>query len=123
MKKFYNFRDVFNFFFNEIYVREKIDFIKLVFFELVKKYMWINIMGGSSEVMVFFFMFLSIFYEVWCEVEVYEDDEVWEYINVVYDVFYRLKKLRDWSKMFVYFFKIKEIYDNGEKVMGVRIYL
>lgn len=104
-------------------MREKIDFIKLVFFELVKKYMWINIMGGSSEVMVFFFMFLSIFYEVWCEVEVYEDDEVWEYINVVYDVFYRLKKLRDWSKMFVYFFKIKEIYDNGEKVMGVRIYL
>lgn len=122
LKKPYNPRDALNFLLNEIYVREKIDFTKLVSLELAKKHTWTNITGGSSEATVLFFTPPSTSYEVRCEVEVHEDDEVWEYTNAVHDVFHRPKKPRDWSKTPAYLFKIKEIYDNGEKAIGVRIY-
>ncbi|WP_197463590.1 hypothetical protein [Thermococcus peptonophilus] len=122
LKRPYNPREALNFLLNEIYVREKIDFTKLVSLELAKKHTWANVTGGSREATVLFFTPPSTSYEVRCEVEVHEGDEVWEYTNAVHDVFHRPKKPRNWSRTPAYLFKIKEIYDNGERAMGVRIY-
>ncbi len=107
---------------NEIYVREKIDFTKFVSLELAKKHTWENITSGNREATILFFTPPSTSYEVRCEVEVHEDDEVWEYTNAVHDTFHRPKKPRDWNRTPAYLFKIKEIYDNGESAMGVKIY-
>ncbi|WP_297502956.1 hypothetical protein [Thermococcus sp.] len=107
---------------NEIYVRERIDFTKLVSLELARKHTWENITSGSREATVLFFTLPSTSYEVRCEVEVHEGDNVWEYTNAVHDLFHRPEKPRDWRKTPAYLLKIREIYDNGERAMGVRIY-
>ncbi len=107
---------------NEIYVREKIDFTKLVSLELAKRHTWENVTSGSREATILFFTPPSTSYEVRCEVEVHEGDSIWEYTNAVHDVFHRPKKPRDWSRTPAYLFRIREIYDNGEDAMGVRIY-
>ncbi|MEO2151491.1 MAG: hypothetical protein ABGW50_02395 [Thermococcus sp.] len=122
LRRPYDPRRALRFLLDEIYVREKVDFGKLVSLELAKKHTWSNITGGSKEATVLFFTPPSTSYEVRCEVEVHEGDEVWEYTNAVHDVFHRPKKPRDWTKTPAYLFKIKEIYDNGERAMGIRIY-
>jgi hypothetical protein len=122
LKRPYDPRRALNFLLNEIYVREKIDFTKLISLELAKKHTWTNITGGSREATVLFFTPPSTSYEVRCEVEVHENDEVWEYTNAVHDTFHRPEKPRDWRRTPAYLFRIREIYDNGERAMGVRIY-
>ena len=107
---------------NEIYVREKIDFTKLISLELAKRHTWENVTSGSREAAILFFTPPSTSYEVRCEVEVHEDDDVWEYANAIHDVFHRPERPRDWSETPAYLFRIREIYDNGERAMGVRIY-
>jgi len=73
---------------------------------------------GSREATILFFTPPSTSYELRCEVEIHEDDEVWEYTNSVHDTFHRTEKPRDWKKTPAYLFKIKEIYDNGGRAMG-----
>ncbi len=118
----YDPRRALEFLLSEIYVREKIDFTKFVSLELAKKHTWENVTSGSKEATILFFTPPSTSYEVRCEVEVHEDDEVWEYTNAVHDTFHRPKKPRAWSRTPAYLFKIREIYDNSERAMGVRIY-
>ncbi len=122
LRRPYNPRRALEFLLNEIYVREKIDFTKFVSLELAKRHTWRNVTSGSREATILFFTPPSTSYEVRCEVEVHEDDEVWEYTNAVHDTFHRPDKPRDWRKTPAYLFKIREIYDNGERAMGVRIY-
>ncbi len=122
LKRRYNPRKALEFLLDEIYVREKIDFTKFVSLELAKKHTWRNITSGSREATILFFTPPSTSYEVRCEVEVHEGDEIWEYTNAVHDVFHRPEKPRDWGRTPAYLFKIREIYDNGERAMGVRIY-
>ena len=106
----------------EIYVRERIDFTKLVSLELARKHTWKNLTEGRKEATVLFFTPPSTSYEVRCDVEIHEDGPVWEYTNALHDIFHRPKKPRDWSRTPAYLFKIREIYDNGEDKMGVKIY-
>ncbi|WP_232460938.1 hypothetical protein [Thermococcus gorgonarius] len=122
LRKPYNPRKALEFLLNEIYVREKIDFTKFVSLELAKKHTWENVISGSREATILFFTPPSTSYEVRCEVEVHAGDEIWEYTNAVHDVFHRPKKPRDWSRTPAYLFRIREIYDNSEDAMGVRIY-
>ena len=111
-----------DFLLNEIYVKDRIDFSKLVSIELAKRHTWENLTKGEKEATILFFTPPSISYEVRCEVEIHESGPVWEFVNAVHDVFHRPTKPRDWGKTPVYLFKIREIYDNGERAMGVRIY-
>ncbi len=118
----YDPRRALQFLLNEIYVRERVDFTKFVSLELAKKHTWKNVTSGRGEATILFFTPPSTSYEVRCEVEVYEDGPVWEYANAIHDVFHRPEKPRDWSRTPAYLFKIREIYDNGERAMGMRIY-
>ncbi len=106
----------------EVYVRDKIDFTKLISLELARKHTWRNLTEGNKEATILFFTPPSTSYEVRCSVEIHEEDEIWEYANSLHDIFHRPKKRRDWSRTPAYLFKIKEIYDNSEDKMGVRIY-
>jgi len=106
----------------EIYVREKIDFTKLISLELARKHTWKNLTEGKKEATILFFTPPSTSYEVRCEVEIHTQGPVWEYANSLHDTFHRPEKPRDWSRTPAYLFKIKEIYDNSEDKMGVRIY-
>jgi len=106
----------------EIYVREKIDFTKFITLELARKHTWKNLTEGNKEATILFFTPPSTSYEVRCDVEIHRDDEIWEYANSLHDIFHRPKKKRDWSKTPAYLFKIREIYDNSEDKMGVKIY-
>jgi hypothetical protein len=106
----------------EVYVREKIDFTKFITLELARKHTWKNLTQGNKEATILFFTPPSTSYEVRCDVEIHRDDEVWEYANSLHDIFHRPKKKRDWSKTPAYLFKIREIYDNSEDKMGVKIY-
>lgn len=122
LKRPYNPGRALSFLLEKVYVREKIDFTKFVSLELAKKHTWSNVTGGSGYATILFFTPPSTSYEVRCEVEVHEGDDVWEYTNAVHDVFHRPERPRDWRKTPAYLFKIKEIYDNGERAMGMRIY-
>ena len=122
LKKPYDPKRALNFLLNEIYIRDKVDFTKLVSLELAKKHTWENLTRGNKEATILFFTPPSTSYEVRCDVEVHESGPVWEFVNAVHDVFHRPKKPRDWSRTPAYLFKIREIYDNGERAMGVRIY-
>ena len=106
----------------EIYVKDRVDFTKLVSLELAKKHTWKNLTEGRKEATILFFTPPSTSYEVRCNVEIHEDGPVWEYTNTLHDIFHRPKKPRDWSRTPAYLFKIREIYDKGEDKMGVRIY-
>ena len=106
----------------EVYVREKIDFTKFITLELARKHTWKNLTEGNKEATILFFTPPSTSYEVRCDVEIHRDDEIWEYANSLHDIFHRPKKKRDWSKTPAYLFKIREIYDNSEDKMGVKIY-
>ena len=118
----YDPRRALQFLLNEVYVRERVDFTKFVSLELAKKHTWKNVISGRVEATILFFTPPSTSYEVRCEVEVHEDGPVWEYTNAIHDVFHRPEKPRDWSRTPAYLFKIREIYDNGERAMGMRIY-
>ncbi|AHL22658.1 hypothetical protein [Thermococcus nautili] len=118
----YDSKRALKFLLDEIYVREKIDFSKLVSLELARKHTWENLRTGRKEATILFFTPPSTSYEVRCEVEIHESGPVWEFVNAVHDTFHRPKEPRDWTKTPAYLFKIREIYDNGEKAMGVRVY-
>lgn len=107
---------------DEIYVREKIDFSKMITLELARKHTWKNLIKGMKEATILFFTPPSTSYEVRCDVEIHQYDDIWEYVNSLHDIFHRPKKKRDWSKTPAYLFKIREIYDNSEDKMGIRIY-
>jgi len=107
---------------DEIYVREKIDFSKMITLELARKHTWKNLTEGTKEATILFFTPPSTSYEVRCDVEIHQYDDIWEYANSLHDIFHRPKKKRDWSKTPAYLFKIREIYDNSEDKMGIRIY-
>lgn len=49
LKRPYSSREVLSFLLNEIYVREKIDFTKLVSLELAKKHTWTNVTGEAGR--------------------------------------------------------------------------
>ncbi len=106
----------------EIYVRNKIDFEKIISLELARKHTWHNLMSGEKRATILFFTPPSKSYEVRCDVEIHIDDDVWEYANSLHDIFHRPEKPRDWKRTPAYLFKIREIYDNSEDRMGVRIY-
>ena len=105
----------------EIYVRDRIDFEKMISLELARKHTWQNLME-SKRATILFFTPPSKSYEVRGDVEIHTDDDVWEYTNSLHDIFHRPEKPRDWKKTPAYLFKIREIYDNSEDKMGVRIY-
>ncbi len=107
---------------HEIYARDKIDFEKIISLELARKHTWENLKNGEKKATILFFTPPSISYEVRCDVEIHTDDEIWEYANSLHDIFHRPEKERDWSKTPAYLFTIREIYDNGEEKMGIRIY-
>ena len=79
-------------------------------------------MQESKRATILFFTPPSKSYEVRCDVEIHTDDDVWEYANSLHDIFHRPEKGRNWSRTPAYLFKIREIYDNSEDKMGVRIY-
>ena len=118
----YNPLKVGKFLLEEIYVREKIDFTKLISLELARKHTWKNLTEGEKYATILFFTPPSTSYEVRCNVEIHTSGDVWEYANSLHDIFHRPEKPRDWSKTPAYLFKIKEIYNNSEDKMGVRIY-
>ena len=122
LKSEYNMFKAGNFLLNEIYVREKIDFEKLITLELARKHTWQNLKNGEKKATILFFTPPSKSYEVRCDVEIHIGDEIWEYANSLHDIFHRPERRRDWSKTPTYLFKIREIYDNSEDKMGVRIY-
>ena len=122
LKSEYNMLRARKFLIEEIYVRDKIDFEKIVSLELARKHTWQNLMNGEKKATILFFTPPSRSYEVRCDVEIHVDDEVWEYTNSLHDIFHRPEKPRDWKKTPAYLFKIREIYDNSEDKMGVRIY-
>ena len=107
---------------NEIYVREKIDFTKIVSLELARKHTWKNLTEGEKKATILFFTPPSTSYEVRCDVEIHTSGDIWEYANSLHDIFHRPENGRDWTRTPAYLFKIKEIYDNSEDKMGVRIY-
>ncbi len=107
---------------DEIYVRNKIDFTKIISLELARKHTWKNLIEGEKEATILFFTPPSTSYEVRCNVEIHTEGPVWEYSNSLHDIFHRPEKPRDWGKTPAYLFKIKEIYNNSEDKMGVRIY-
>ena len=107
---------------HEIYARDKIDFEKIISLELARKHTWENLKNGEKKATILFFTPPSTSYEVRCNVEIHTDDEIWEYANSLHDIFHRPEKERDWSKTPAYLFTIREIYDNGEEKMGIRIY-
>ncbi len=107
---------------NEIYVRDKIDFKKLVSLELARKHTWKNLTEGEKKATILFFTPPSTSYELRCDVEIHQDDDIWEYTNSLHDIFHRPERKRDWRKTPAYLFKIREIYDNSEDKMGVKIY-
>ncbi len=107
---------------DEIYQRDKIDFTKLISLELARKHTWQNLTEGKKEATILFFTPPSTSYEVRCRVEIHTKDLIWEYANSLHDIFHRPEKPRDWRKTPAYLFKIREIYNNSEDKMGVRIY-
>ncbi len=122
LKREYNMRRAAEFLLNEIYVRDKIDFKKLVSLELARKHTWENLREGEKKATILFFTPPSTSYELRCDVEIHSDDMIWEYANSLHDIFHRPANKRDWTKTPAYLFKIREIYDNGEEKMGIKIY-
>jgi len=122
LRRPYNPMSAGRFLLGEIYVRDRVDFTKLVSLELARRHTWKNLTEGKKEATILFFTPPSTSYEVRCEVEIHEEGPVWEYTNALHDIFHRPKKPRDWSRTPAYLFKIREIYDNSEDKMGVRIY-
>ncbi|WP_297437071.1 hypothetical protein [Thermococcus sp.] len=118
----YDSKRAIQFLLNEVYIEERIDFTKFVSLELAKKHTWKNLTEGKKEATILFFTPPSTSYEVRCDVEIHGDGPMWEYANAIHDVFHRPEKPRDWRKTPAYLFKIREIYDNGETAMGIRIY-
>ena len=118
----YNPKRAVEFLLSEIYVRERIDFTKMISLELAKKHTWRNLSEGAKKATILFFTPPSTSYELRCRVEIHEDGPIWEYVNSLHDVFHRPKKPRDWRRTPAYLFEIEEIYDNSEDKMGLRIY-
>ena len=102
----------------------KIDFSKFITLELARKHTFINLQYSNNATLLFYTP-PDISYEVRCKTEVHINDKIWEYANLVHDVFHLVpyhERERDWLKTPAYLFKITEIYDNSPEKMGVKIY-
>lgn len=107
---------------DEVYVEERVDFIKLSSLELAKGHSWTNF-SENPRASILFYTPPSTSFEIRARVEIHENDVYWEYVNAVHDVFHSAgAKKRDWSKTPAYIFLIKEIYDNSVEAMGKRIW-
>ena len=101
----------------EIYDENKVDFSLLTSLELARKHTYENVKAGS-DITLLYYMPVSTSYEVRCEAELHEEGPYYEFANALHDVFHG--KRERWSPTYV--LRIKEIYDNSERVMGERIY-
>jgi len=106
---------------DEVYVEERVDFLKLSSLELAKGHSWANF-ADNPRASILFYTPPSTSFEVRARVEIHEDDLYWEYANAVHDVFHAGTKNRDWSRTPAYIFLIEEIYDNSVEAMGKKIW-
>ncbi len=106
---------------DEVYVEEKVDFLKLSSLELAKGHSWANFIE-NPRASILFYTPPSTSFEVRARVEIHEKDPYWEYVNAVHDVFHAGAKKRDWSRTPAYIFLIEEIYDNSVEEMGKKIW-
>lgn len=106
---------------DEVYVEERMDFLKLSSLELAKGHSWANF-AENPRASILFYTPPSTSFEVRARVEIHENGMYWEYVNAVHDVFHAAGARRDWSKTPAYIFLIEEIYDNSVEAMGKRIW-
>jgi len=107
---------------DEVYVEERIDFLKLSSLELAKGHSWTNFLE-NPQASILFYTPPSTSFEIRARVEIHEGDGYWEYVNAVHDVFHMAGRgKRDWSRTPAYIFLIEEIYDNSVEAMGRRIW-
>ena len=101
---------------------ELIDKEKLIGIELAKLHTWQNIKEKALATLLFYTP-PCISFEVRCRVGIHENDEYWEYANLLHDVFHSNTLKRNlWRQRPVYVFEIIEIYDNSPQAMGKLIY-
>jgi len=94
----------------EFYVEDIIDFSVLGGLEMGFKHSWQNIKATGKATLVFYTPPRTSF-EVRCDVEIHEDGPIWEYMNLLHDVFHA--GASEGSKYPTYVFRIREIYDNS----------
>ncbi len=110
------FRGIINDFLRIAYDEERIDFTALGGLELAMKHSWINIRETHKATLLFFTPPITS-YEVRCSVEIHEDGPVWEYLNLMHDVFHRVPGEPP-GKHPAYVFRFEEIYDNSATRKG-----
>ncbi len=105
------FRGIINDFLRVAYNEEWIDFTALGGLELAMRHSWVNIRETHKATLLFFTPPI-VSYEVRCSVEIHEDGPVWEYLNLLHDIFHRVPGEPP-GKHPAYVFRFEEIYDNS----------
>ena len=102
------------------YSREKLDLSLLGGLEMAFKHSWTNIRATGKATLVFFTPPVSSF-EVRCDVEIHEEDDICEYLNMMHNIYHGPRGDRIYP---TYIFKIREIYDQSatDKGFGRLIY-
>ncbi len=106
---------------DEVYREEIIDFNKLGGLEMGFNHSWTNIKENGVATLLFYTP-PETSYEVRCEVKIYEEGELFKYLNLLHDLFHIVDRSR--SNYPAYEFIIKEIYDQSatEEGFGRLIY-
>lgn len=105
------FKAVVNDFLEVAYNEEWIDFTALGGLELAKRHSWVNIKETRKATLLFFTP-PTVSYEVRCSVEIHENGQMWEYLNLLHDIFHRAPR-EPLGKHPAYVFRFEEIYDNS----------
>lgn len=105
------FRGIIEDFLGVAYNKEWIDFTALGGLELAMKHSWVNIRETRMATLLFFTPPVTS-YEVRCSVEIHEDGPVWEYLNMLHDIFHKVPGEPP-GKHPAYVFRFEEIYDNS----------
>jgi len=105
----------------EIYNEEVIDFNRLGGLEMGFNHSWTNIRSNGKATLLFYTPPITS-YEVRCEVRIHEKGELFEYLNILHDLFHIVDRSR--SNYPAYEFIIKEIYDQSatEEGFGKLVY-
>lgn len=95
-----------------LYQREKIDFRSLGGLEMAFKHSWENIRASKRATLVFFTP-PSESFEVRCDVEIHDGDEICEYLNLLHRIYHEGEENYP-----AYVFRIREIYDQSASKDG-----
>lgn len=105
------FRGVIDEFLKVAYNEEWIDFTALGGLELAMRHSWVNIRETRRATLLFYTP-PTTSYEVRCSVEIHERGPVWEYLNLMHDIFHRVPGEPP-GRHPAYVFRFEEVYDNS----------